>query len=67
MDDRSEVAVRERVAMAIYHAAFAPSDDAQRTRKVPSPGWCWERTSEPQREFCRRQADAAIAEMGIEK
>ncbi len=48
--------IRDAVARAIYGAAFdAPG------RSSPSPGWCWERCGEAQREFCRRQADAAIA------
>lgn len=51
--------------MAIYHAAFLPTTRAQQMRTVPSPGWCWQRASEPQREFCRRQADAAMAAMAM--
>ena len=51
---------RERVARAIYRAAFMPSNDKEKKREVPSPGWCWESASEDQREFCRRQAAFAI-------
>lgn len=54
---------RERVARAIYHASFMPSSEAESRRRVPSPGWCWERTSEEMRQFALRQADAAIAEL----
>lgn len=53
---------REKVARAIYHAAFLPSP-GQTARKVPSPGWCWEKTSEEMRQFALRQADAAIRAM----
>ena len=52
---------RERVAMAIYHASFTPANANEAQRKIPSPGWCWEKTSEQQREFCLHQADAAIS------
>jgi hypothetical protein len=51
----------ERVARAIYAAAFMPRDDEEAQRRKPSPGWCWEKTSEEMREFVRRQALAAIA------
>jgi hypothetical protein len=54
------VSTREKVARAIYHAAFMPANEEQATRRVPSPGWCWERTSEDQRQFALRQADAAL-------
>ena len=54
---------RERVARAIYHAAFLPANEAQRQRKVPSPGWCWAKATNEMKEFCLRQADAAIAEI----
>ena len=52
---------RIRVAMAIYHASFTPANATEAQRKIPSPSWCWEKASEQQREFCLRQADAAIA------
>ena len=52
--------LREEVAMAIYAAAFDPKDEEEATRRKPSPGWCWERTSEEMREFARRQADWAL-------
>lgn len=54
---------RERVARAIYHAAFLPVSEEQARRKVPSPGWCWERATDDQKTFCMRQADAAIEEI----
>lgn len=53
----------ERVAMAIYYAAFRPKDEAEATFRKPSPGWCWEKTSEEQRAFCRKQAKWAIHAM----
>lgn len=53
--------LREKVAMAIYHAAFQPSTLEEAQRKVPTPGWCWEKASEAQKQFCLKQADAAIA------
>jgi hypothetical protein len=51
----------EKVARAIYGAAFEPSNEAEAKRQKPSPGWCWERCGEQQREFATRQAHAAIA------
>ena len=53
--------VREEVARAIYCAAFDPQNEEQAKRRVPSPGWCWERTTEEMREFARQQADWALA------
>lgn len=57
--------LREHVAMAIYECAFDPynSNADQASRRIPSPGWAWERTSEEQRAFARRQAEAAIVVM----
>lgn len=55
--------LRLKVAMAIYGAAFQPQNPDEARRKVPSPGWAWEKASEPQRQFCLRQADAAIEVM----
>lgn len=46
--------LRERVARAIYSAAFDPRAGR------PSPGWCWEKAGEAQQAFALRQADAAI-------
>lgn len=51
----------EKVARAIYGAAFEPSNEAEAKRQKPSPGWCWERCGEQQREFATRQAHVAIA------
>ena len=56
---------RVKVAMAIYHAAFMPRNKDEEERRTPSPGWCWEKASEDQRQFCLRQADAAIKEMQL--
>lgn len=47
--------------MMIYAAAFNPKDAAEAKRQRPSPGWCWERTSEEMRAYARRQADFALA------
>lgn len=55
---------RERIARAIYHAAFMPRNEAESKRQVPSPGWLWERITPDQKEFSLRQADAAMSEMG---
>lgn len=54
---------RERVARAIYHAAFSPKNEAEAKRQVPSPGWLWDRITPDQKEFCLRQADAAMQAM----
>lgn len=59
--------LRLKVAMAIYGAAFQPQNPDEARRKVPSPGWAWEKASEPQRQFCFRQADAAIKAMTEER
>ncbi len=48
--------MREEIAMAIYHAAFDPNSRPG----IPSPGWCWRRASQEQRDFALRQADAAL-------
>jgi len=53
----------ERVAKAIYESAFEPKDEDEAARRRPSPGWCWDRTSEVMREFCRKQARAAMKAM----
>ena len=55
--------LEERIAKAIYHASFMPTTTAELNRAIPSPGWCWDRASEVQKGFCRRQAQAAIEEM----
>lgn len=57
------MSLRERVARAIYHAAFQPANEKQAKRQEPSPGWCWDATSEDHRQFALRQADAALAEI----
>ena len=56
MTSRDELV--ERVARAIYHAAYDPTVNP----KSPSPGWCWEKCGHIQQEFAKRQARAAIAE-----
>lgn len=60
---REVVDLETRVAMAVYHASFTPTNEAEEKRQKPSPGWCWERTSEQMRAFARKQARAAIAVM----
>ena len=47
----------ERVARAIYHAAFANHYGGTK----PEPGWCWEKAGLVQQEFAQRQARAALA------
>lgn len=54
------MSLQEHVARAIYHAAFTEAD---RKYATPSPGWCWEKTSENMRAFAMRQAAAAIVAM----
>jgi hypothetical protein len=55
--------LREKVAIAIYEAAFDPRNEDEAKRRIPSPGWAWEKTNEQQKQFARRQADAAIRVM----
>jgi hypothetical protein len=57
------VTLQERVARAIYEAAFQPANEKEAKRQVPSPGWCWERTSPEMRAFAMKQAAAAIEVM----
>ena len=54
------MSLREAVARAIYGAAFYPQNDDEASRRKPSPGWCWDRTSPQCRQFAFQQADAAI-------
>jgi hypothetical protein len=53
--------LREEMARAIYAAAFMPDDEDRAARRVPSPGWSWQHTSEEMRQFALRQADFALA------
>jgi hypothetical protein len=52
--------VIEHVARAIHCAAFAPRNADEAARRIPSPGWCWEKCSDQHREFAIQQAQAAI-------
>lgn len=54
--------LRDEIACGIYECAFDQYSDneAVRSRRIASPGWSWEKTSEEMREYCRRQADVAL-------
>lgn len=55
---------RFRIAMRIYGAAYlAEKEDPVSGQRHPEPGWCWERASPVQQEFCLKQADAALDEL----
>jgi hypothetical protein len=55
------VTIREKVARAIYGAAF----ENRHGGLQPEPGWCWERAGEIQQLFCFRQAAAALAALPV--
>ena len=58
------MSLREHVARAIYNAAFAPKNEVGSSRKMPSSGWCWDRSSEEMKQFAFMQPDAAILAIG---
>lgn len=49
--------LEQAVARAIYGAAFENRFGGLQ----PEPGWCWEKAGDVQRDFCRKQARAALS------
>jgi hypothetical protein len=48
------------IAKAIYDSCYEAKPGVPR-ESVPSPGWAWERTSQPMRDFCLHQADCVMS------
>lgn len=47
------------IAQAIYDSCYEMKPGVPR-ESVPSPGWSWERTSQPMRDFCLHQAHSVL-------